>query len=105
MPKFSVKRPMTVFVVVMIIIALGIVSLPGMTPDLMPSIDLPYVVVMTTYPGATPEEIEEQVTRPLEEGLAIAKDKIEKLNTRLLDQAGSSLAGAKTQINSDLVVE
>ena len=105
MPKISVKRPMTVFVVVMIIIALGIVSLPGMTPDLMPSIDLPYVVVMTTYPGATPEEIEEQVTRPLEEGLAIAKDKIEKLNTRLLDQAGSSLAGAKTQINSDLVVE
>ena len=89
----------------MIIIALGIVSLPGMTPDLMPSIDLPYVVVMTTYPGATPEEIEEQVTRPLEEGLAIAKDKIEKLNTRLLDQAGSSLAGAKAQINSGLVVE
>lgn len=89
----------------MIIIALGIVSLPGMTPELMPSIDLPYVVVMTTYPGATPEEIEEQVTRPLEEGLAIAKDKIEKLNTRLLDQASSSLAGAKAQINSGLVVE
>ena len=43
MPKFSVKRPMTVFVVVMIIIALGIVSLPGMTPDLMPSIDLPSI--------------------------------------------------------------
>lgn len=96
---------MTVFAAVVIIIALGIVSLPGMTPDLMPSIDLPYVVVMTTYPGATPEEIEEQVTRPLEEGLAIAKDKIEKLNTRLLDQAGSSLAGAKAQINSGLVVE
>ena len=89
----------------MIIIALGIVSLPGMTPDLMPSIDLPYVVVMTTYPGATSEEIEKQVTKPLEDGLAIAKDKIEKLNTRLLDQAGSSLAGAKTQINSVLVVE
>ena len=89
----------------MIIIALGIVSLPGMTPDLMPSIDLSYVVVMTTYPGATPEEIEEQVTRPLEEGLAIAEDKIEKLNTRLLVQASSSLAGAKAQINSGLVVE
>lgn len=80
MPKFSVKRPMTVFVVVMIIIALGIVSLLGMTPDLMPSIDLPYVVVMTTYPGATPEEIEEQVTRPLEEGLATT-ERLESLQS------------------------
>ena len=50
MPKYSVKKPMTVFVVIVIIIALGVVSLLGMTPDLMPSIDLPYVVVMTTYP-------------------------------------------------------
>ena len=56
MPKYSVKKPMTVFVVIVIIIALGVVSLLGMTPDLMPSIDLPYVVVMTTYPGATPKE-------------------------------------------------
>ena len=43
MPKFSVKKPMTVFVVVVIIVALGIVSVLGMTPDLLPSIDLPYV--------------------------------------------------------------
>ena len=70
MPKYSVKKPMTVFVVIVIIIALGVVSLLGMTPDLMPSIDLPYVVVMTTYPGATPQEVETSVTKPLEQGLA-----------------------------------
>lgn len=70
MPKFSVKKPMTVFVVVVIIVALGIVSTLNMTPDLLPSIDLPYVVVMTTYPGATPEEVESAVTRPLEKNLA-----------------------------------
>lgn len=74
MPKYSVKKPMTVFVAVIIIIALGIVSLLGMTPDLMPSIDLPYVVVMTTYPGATPEEVEETVTKPLEQGLATTEN-------------------------------
>ena len=72
MPKFSVKKPMTIFVVVVIIIALGIVSVLGMTPDLLPSMDLPYVVVMTTYPGATPEEIERTVTQPLEQGLALS---------------------------------
>ena len=70
MPKFSVKKPMTVFVVVVVIIALGIVSTLKMTPDLLPSIDLPYVVVMTTYPGATPEEVETTVSRPLEQSLA-----------------------------------
>lgn len=74
MPKYSVKKPMTIFVIVVIIIALGVVSLLGMTPDLMPSIDLPYVVVMTTYPGATPEEVETSVTRPLEQGLATVEN-------------------------------
>ncbi len=65
---------MTVFVAVIIIIALGVVSLMGMTPDLMPSIDLPYVVVMTTYPGATPEEVEATATKPLEQGLATVEN-------------------------------
>ncbi|MBR6528959.1 MAG: efflux RND transporter permease subunit [Firmicutes bacterium] len=74
MPKYSVKKPMTVFVVVIIIIALGVVSLTGMTPDLLPSIDLPYVVVMTTYPGATPEEVEVKATKPLEQGLATVEN-------------------------------
>lgn len=74
MPKYSVKKPMTVFVVVVIIIALGVVSLLGMTPDLMPNIDLPYVVVMTTYPGATPEEVEATVTKPLEQGLSTVEN-------------------------------
>ena len=40
------------------------------TPDLLPSIDLPYMVVMTTYPGATPEEVEMTITRPLEQSLS-----------------------------------
>ena len=74
MPKYSVKKPMTVFVVVIVIIALGVVSILGMTPDLMPSIDLPYVVVMTTYPGATPEEVETKATKPLEQGLATVEN-------------------------------
>ena len=70
MSKYSVKKPLTVIVVVIIIIALGIVSVTRMTPDLLPSIDLPYMVVMTTYPGGTPEEVEEEVTKPLEQSLA-----------------------------------
>ena len=73
MSRFSVKKPMTVFVAVIIVIALGIVSLIKMTPDLLPSIDLPYVV-MTTYPGATPEEVEQTVSKPLEQNLATVEN-------------------------------
>ena len=57
--KFSVKKPYTVLVGVILVVVLGIVSLTKMSADLLPDINLPYVVVMTTYPGATPEEVEE----------------------------------------------
>ena len=47
--KFSVKKPLTVFVAVVLVLVLGYVSFTEMTPDLLPDITLPYVVVMTTY--------------------------------------------------------
>ena len=68
--KFSVKKPFTVVVSVIVVILLGIISFMNMTTDLLPKIDLPYVVVMTTYPGASPEKIETSVTKPLEQALA-----------------------------------
>lgn len=78
--KFSVKKPFTVFVSVILVIILGIVSFTGMTTDLLPKIDLPYVIVMTTYPGASPEKVEESVTKPLEEVLATTSG-IENINS------------------------
>ena len=70
MSKFSVKKPLTVFVAVVMVLVLGVVSYSRMTPDLLPSIDLPYVLVMTPYPGATPEKVEQTVTRPMEQAMA-----------------------------------
>ena len=60
--KFSVKKPYTVLVGVVLAIILGVVSFTRMTADLLPSISLPYVIVMTTYPGASPETVEMVVT-------------------------------------------
>ncbi len=68
--RFSVKKPFTVLVAVVVIIVFGVVSFTKMTPDLFPSINMPYAIVMTTYPGASPEEVEAQVTEPMEEQLA-----------------------------------
>ncbi len=68
--KFSVKKPYTVIVGIVLIIILGVVSFREMTVDLLPSMNLPYAMVMTTYPGASPEEVEEIVTRPVEQTMA-----------------------------------
>ena len=68
--KFSVKKPYTVVVGVVLIIILGVVSFTKMTVDLLPSMNLPYAIVMTTYPGASPEEVEEIVTKPVEQTMA-----------------------------------
>ncbi len=68
--KFSVKRPYTVVVGVVLIIILGVVSFGNMTVDLLPSMNLPYAIVMTSYIGASPEEVEEIVTKPVEQTMA-----------------------------------
>ncbi len=68
--KASVKQPFTVLVAVIIVLVLGIVSFTKMVPDLLPSMNLPYAVVMTTYIGASPEEVEQTVTRPVEQSMA-----------------------------------
>ena len=68
--KYSVKRPFTIIVGVIIAIVFGAVALYSMTPDLMPSVNAPYSVVMTQEPGASAEEIEKEITDPLEQQLA-----------------------------------
>ena len=70
LPKLSVKKPMTIFVAVIVVIVLGIVSVLKMTPDLLPNMDFPYAIILTTYPGQTPETVESVVTKPLEQSLS-----------------------------------
>lgn len=53
MPAFSVKKPLTVYVVTLAILILGVVAYLKMTPDLMPNMDYPYVIVVTSDPGAS----------------------------------------------------
>ena len=67
--RFSVKKPMTVFVAVVLVLVLGVVAFTRMTPDLLPNMDFPYAVILTTYIGQTPETVETTVTRPLEQSI------------------------------------
>lgn len=73
MPKYSVKKPFTILVAVILVLVLGVVSLLRIQTDLLPSMNLPYLLVMTTYPGASPEHVEADVTQPLADAAGIGK--------------------------------
>ncbi|CEN74637.1 acriflavin resistance protein [[Clostridium] sordellii] len=98
--KFSVKRPFTVFVSVILVIILGGVSFTEMTTDLLPKIDLPYVIVMTTYPGASPEKVEESVTKPLEKVLATTSG-IEDINSVSSENSSMIMLEFSQDMNMD----
>ncbi len=68
--KFSVKKPYTVLVGVVLVIVLGIVSFSRMTADLLPAMELPYAMILTTDMGAGPEKVETEVTAPIEAAMA-----------------------------------
>ena len=68
--RYSVKKPYTVVVAVVLVIIFGVVSFTKMNTDLLPSMNLPYAVVMTTYAGANPETVEMVVTKPVEQSMA-----------------------------------
>lgn len=66
MTKFCVKKPYFIVVAVIIVLTIGIVSMTKMQTDLIPDMELPYMIVITTQPGATPEKVENDVTKPIE---------------------------------------
>ncbi len=68
--RLSVKKPYTVVVAVVLVLILGVVSFTKMNTDLLPSMNLPYAIVMTTYQGASPETVEMAVTKPIEQSMA-----------------------------------
>lgn len=101
--KFSVKRPYTVVVGVVLVLILGIVSFTSMKTDLLPDMTLPYALVMTTYPGASPEEVETVVTRPVEQAMAtisnienVTSVSSENMSTVILEFAQSANMDAVT---------
>ena len=67
--KTAIKRPVTTIMAILIVILAGVISLTTLKLDLMPSIDIPMAIVSTTYVGAGPEEIENLITKPIEEAV------------------------------------
>ena len=97
----SVGRPVLTFVVFFIVIVLGVVSLSRLSIDLMPEITFPTISVVTSYGNVGPEEMEQLVTRPIEEALAAVQG-IEELNST--SSEGRSVVRASFEWGTDLDV-
>ena len=69
MGKFSVKKPFTVLVAVIMVLMLGFVSISNMQTNLLPDVNTPYLMVVTVYPGASPERVESEVSDVMENAL------------------------------------
>ena len=110
MAKFSVKRPFTVLVGVVMILVLGYVSFRNLTTDLLPEMSLPYVMVITSYPGASPERVESEVTEPLESGLGrvngivnVTSTSQENMSMVVLEfEEDTNMDGAMVKLSSQL---
>ncbi len=89
---FPIKRPVTITMIVLTIVVFGILSLRLLPINMMPPISYPSLTVRTEYAGSAPEEIEEIVTRPLEQALSIV--------SKLVNITSSSRAGV-----SDITLE
>ena len=71
MEKFSVKKPFTVLVAVVMVLILGFVAVTKMDTNLLPNVSTPYLMVVTVYPGASPERVESEVSDVLENALTV----------------------------------
>ena len=74
LPEVSVRRPVTTLMVLLAVLLVGVFCLVQMPIDQFPEMDIPVITVITAYEGAGPEDVEEKVTRPLEEELSTVED-------------------------------
>ena len=102
MSKFSVKKPLTVFVAVIAILVLGVVAYFRMTPDLLPNMDFPYVLIMTSYPGASPEKVEQEITKPMEQAMSTL-DHIQEVTSVSSENVGMVVLEFTEGVNMDTV--
>ncbi len=99
LPEFSIKRPITTTMILLVIMVIAFISLQRIPVDMLPEFDFPVVAVITQYPGVAPEEIEKLITEHIEEQVA-AVDAVKKVKAASLE--GASLLMVEFEWGTDL---
>lgn len=112
MIKKCVQKPFFVLVAIIIVLVLGFVSLTRLSTDLLPDMSMPYMMVITTYPGATPEKVENEVTKPIESELgtingvkSVTSSSAENYSMVMLEfEEDTNMDSALVKVNSGLEI-
>ncbi len=96
---FSVKKRVTISMLILIVVVFGLVSLFKLPLDMMPDLTFPMVTVVSQYPGVAPEEIERLVTVPLE-GMVASVNRVKKVSSRSIE--GASVITVEFEWGTDL---
>lgn len=103
MSNYSVKRPISILMGVLIIIVLGVFSLTKLPLTLFPDINLPYIVTISTYEGATPNEVEQEVTSKIESSVQTIGN-FKEVSSMSNEHFGISIISFAESTNMDTVV-
>lgn len=97
--EFSVKRPVTILMILLVILLVGAAALISLKVDLYPEMDLPVAAAIASYSGAAPEEMEELITKPMEDQLSTVHDidSIQSMSSR-----GSSIVIVQFKYGTDM---
>ena len=99
LPAFSVKRKVTVTMLIMIVVVVGIISYFHLGLDFMPDIEYPQLSIITNYTGASPKDVEQLISKPLEEVVS-SVSKVKKVKS--ISQEGLSIVTVEFEWGTDL---
>lgn len=97
--EFSVKRRVTVAMAYLVVVGFGLFGLSQLKIDLYPDIDFPIIIVVTNYQGVGPEDVENLLTRPIEESVTAVKN-VEKVSSQ--SSQGVSLVTLEFAYDADM---
>ena len=97
-PKFSVRNPVLVNMITIAVLIFGVMFTRNLNREVFPAIAYGYIVIVTPYPGASPEEIEKTVTTPIEDEIADV-DGIDELTSRTKEGVSTIIIQAESDID------
>lgn len=103
MSKYSVKKPITVLMGILIIVALGLFSAPKLPVTLFPEIELPFLVTITTFQGASPEEVEAEISQKIESAVSTIGN-FEEVSSRSSEHFSLSVITFSDAANMDSIM-
>ena len=98
--KLILRRPVSTFLAVLSLLFFGFIAFTTMKMELLPDMNFPYMIVSTVYPGASPEDIDELVSKPIEEEVSLLSD-VEEVQSRSMENVSMVIVRYRYGTNMD----